>query len=70
MSRAEFEAKLSEIGFRATGRLSDDGLTQLWRKPDRELIVISVHDEYPDYVLDKVLEECGLYWLPLYDSNA
>lgn len=69
-TRSEFERQLSDIKFKATGKFSDDGLTQLWRKPDGELVAISVHDSYPDYILDKILEECGLYWSPLYDSNA
>lgn len=70
LSQQEFEKKLTDMGFKDTGRLTKAGRAKLWHKPDGEIVVISVYPQCPVYMIDKILEECGLYYLPLYTGGA
>jgi hypothetical protein len=64
LTRKEFEGRLQAAGVVPTGVLSEDGLTQLWRKPDGNKVTVPIYD-----VLDKFLDHFKLANLPLYNSN-
>lgn len=69
-SQAEFYAELQKHGFSRTHQSTTSNGTEIWLTPDGHPVTVSVHDQYPDYILDKYLLEVGrLYYLPLYDSN-
>lgn len=67
LSEDEFFAALERYGIRRTGT-NEDGVW-LCRKGDGQPCTIPAYDRYPTYVLEKVLMELGLYYLPMYNSN-
>jgi hypothetical protein len=67
LGKAEFEAQLEAYGMRKTDYYKDG--TRLWRKSDGQIVSVPEYDEYPDYVLTKLLKEAGLFYIPLYTSN-
>jgi hypothetical protein len=68
LTKVEFEAELKKYGLRQTHYFN--GAVRLWRKSDGQLVPIPEFDEYPSYILERVLIEIGMYYLPLYDSNV
>jgi hypothetical protein len=68
LSRSSFEDELAQYKIVPT-EYAKDGV-RLWRKPDGELFAIPIYDEYPSYMIEKILMEIGLYYLPLYTSNV
>jgi hypothetical protein len=69
-SREEFVRELEKRGFKFTGHRSETGKSEEWRTKDGQVAVISVRDQYPDYVLDRILDALGQLYIPLYDSNV
>lgn len=69
LSQEEFNKYLHNAGFENTGEYSSTGNTCIWKTPDGEAITITVMDRYPDFLLDRYLEQAGRLYIPLYDSN-
>lgn len=65
----DFWEMLVKYGLTPTPRYTADGKSRFVRKPDGELMVVSVHDAYPDYIIDKVLDEAGMMHVPLYNNR-
>lgn len=65
---AEFWAELERAGVPLTDDYSPDGLSRYCWAKDGELFAVSVHDEYPKYMVSKVLMENGYMAMPLYDN--
>lgn len=69
LSAVEFWSALEQYGMVATDEYTADGNSRFCRRRDGELCVVSVHAEYPAYVIDKVLSENGFMDVPLYNSG-
>ncbi len=65
----ELEAMLLRYGIMPTDEYSKKGRVRTWRKRDGEALHISVHEEYPEYAVNKILAEAGLLNIPIYNSN-
>ena len=63
-AREEFFAELQRHGFKPTNISTGSGRVQVWRTPNDHLITISVHEVYPDYILDKILAEADCLYHP------
>ncbi len=68
ISQATFEGQLQKARFKPTAEFSPDGKIRIWLKPDGQRITIPVFPQYPEYMFDKILEECGMFYIPLYNS--
>ena len=67
LSADAFFSELEAYGVRRS-ETREDGVW-LCRKGDGQPCTIPAYDTYPRYVLEKVLMELGLYYLPMYNSN-
>ena len=68
LSPEEFWATLEKYGMIPTEAYTADGRSRFCRRKDGETCVVSVHDVYPDYIVDKVLFENGFMDIPLYNN--
>jgi len=64
-----FWRNLKSAGMVLTDEYSADGKSRFCKRKDGEMMTVSVHDEYPDYMVNKVLTEAGFFDLPLYNSG-
>ncbi len=69
ISANEFWADLVDCGVQLTSQYSANGKMRFCRKPDGEFFVVSVHENYPRYMVNKILEENGLFAVPIYTSE-
>lgn len=68
LSAEEFWGMLEKYGMAPTESYTADGRSRFCKRKDGEICVVSVHDQYPDYVVDKVLFENGFMDIPLYNN--
>lgn len=66
---AEFWHDLQDAGVRLTARYSANGRMRFCQKRDGEAFLISVHANYPRYMVNKILSENGFFSVPLYTSE-
>lgn len=69
LSSSEFWSALADCGYEVTDDFTADGRSRFCRKPDGERCVISVHDSYPKYILDKILDDHHVGVIPLYNNR-
>lgn len=60
--RDEFERELEKAGLEKTDFASK--LTQVWKAPNGETITVPIRDEYPEWMLDDLLEKLNLLYRP------
>lgn len=66
---SEFWADLEDAGVTVTAQYSANGRMRFCLKRDGERFVVSVHKQYPRYMVNKTLEENGFFDVPLYNSE-
>lgn len=49
------------------GDYTADGRSRFAKRSNGDWCVLSVHDQYPEYVVDRILRECGYLPPPTYD---
>lgn len=65
---ADFWAGLQEAGVRVTEEYTANGAARFCKQSDGELFTVSVHDYYPQHMINKVLSENGFFSVPLYNN--
>lgn len=68
ISADEFWDTLRRYGMEVTDAFTADGQSRFCKCKDGEACVVSVHDEYPDYIIDRVLADNGFMSIPLYNN--
>lgn len=68
LSADEFWKMLQGYGMCPTDSYTADGRSRFCRKQDGEICIVSVHTEYPDYIVDRVLINNGFMDMPLYNN--
>ena len=66
-SADQFWDILQRHGLEIDGDYAADGGSRFCKCPDGRLVVISVHDETPDYIVDRILRETGCLPPPSYE---
>lgn len=61
LTKKEFEDELKRYGLKPTERAECN--TRLWEREDGALYSVQEFEQYPRYILEKFLEENGLYYL-------
>ena len=69
IAASEFWADLEDAGVRLTPQYSANGRMRFCLKRDGERFVVSVHSDYPRYMVNKILEENGFFSVPMYSSD-
>lgn len=66
-SADEFWDILQKHGMELTDSYTADGRSRFGKRRNGDWCVLSVHDQYPEYVVDRVLIECGYLPPPEYE---
>jgi len=64
----EFWAELEKSGVGLTDRYASKGASRFCTQKDGEFFTVSVHEYYPRYMVNKVLEENGFFHVSLYNN--
>jgi hypothetical protein len=68
LSADEFWDALRKYGMETTDSYTADGRSRFCKRKDGQICVVSVHDSYPEYIVDRVLIDNGFMDIPLYDN--